>query len=167
MSQPTVTTLVFPLKDDMVLLGMKKRGFGANWWNGFGGKNDPGESFVDCAIRETKEEINLTVTNLQMVARLFFYFEDKLKLVCAAYTTTDFTGTPTETDEMRPEWFAKHDIPYKDMWPGDDDWIPEALSITSGQAPLDVALHFDADKNYLKLEPAKPVLVKQYFKDAA
>ncbi|KAJ1429629.1 hypothetical protein B484DRAFT_396306, partial [Ochromonadaceae sp. CCMP2298] len=27
-----------------VLLGMKKRGFGAGKWNGFGGKMDPGES---------------------------------------------------------------------------------------------------------------------------
>ena len=31
-------TLVFPLKPGKVLLGMKKRGFGSELYNGFGGK---------------------------------------------------------------------------------------------------------------------------------
>jgi len=32
------TTIIFPIYDDQVLLGMKKRGFGEGKWNGFGGK---------------------------------------------------------------------------------------------------------------------------------
>ena len=47
------TTLVFPIDEqNRILLGRKKRGFGADKYNGFGGKLDDGESFRDCAIRE-------------------------------------------------------------------------------------------------------------------
>ena len=45
------TTLVFPIDEqNRILLGRKKRGFGANKYNGFGGKLDDGESFRECAI---------------------------------------------------------------------------------------------------------------------
>ena len=46
-------TLVFvhDLPSSKVLLGLKKRGFGINKWNGMGGKVEPGESFIDCAKR--------------------------------------------------------------------------------------------------------------------
>ena len=50
------TTLVFPIDEqNRILLGRKKRGFGANKYNGFGGKLDDGESFRECAIRELYE----------------------------------------------------------------------------------------------------------------
>jgi 8-oxo-dGTP diphosphatase / 2-hydroxy-dATP diphosphatase len=49
-------TLVFCRKvlengDKAVLLGMKKRGFGAGKYNGFGGKIEENESNLDGAIR--------------------------------------------------------------------------------------------------------------------
>lgn len=44
-------TLVLVVQPGRVLLGMKKRGFGAGKWNGFGGKVQQGESIVDAARR--------------------------------------------------------------------------------------------------------------------
>lgn len=44
-------TLVLVLQPPRVLLGMKKRGFGAGRWNGFGGKVQGGESIEDGAKR--------------------------------------------------------------------------------------------------------------------
>ena len=39
------TTLVFPIDEqNRILLGRKKRGFGADKYNGFGGKLDDGEA---------------------------------------------------------------------------------------------------------------------------
>jgi 8-oxo-dGTP diphosphatase/2-hydroxy-dATP diphosphatase len=46
-------TLVF-VKDSStkkILLGLKKRGFGMNKWNGFGGKLETNETFLECAER--------------------------------------------------------------------------------------------------------------------
>ena len=44
-------TLLFVMQPNQVLLGMKKRGFGAGRWNGFGGKVQDGETIEDAAKR--------------------------------------------------------------------------------------------------------------------
>ena len=54
-------TNCFLVRGDKVLLGMKKRGLGVGWWNGFGGKTDNGESVELAAVRETKEEIGVEI----------------------------------------------------------------------------------------------------------
>jgi 8-oxo-dGTP pyrophosphatase MutT (NUDIX family) len=43
-------------KNSLVMMGMKKRGFGTGKWNGFGGKVEAGESNEGAAIRELEEE---------------------------------------------------------------------------------------------------------------
>ncbi|OKP05607.1 nucleotide triphosphate diphosphatase NUDT15 [Xenorhabdus eapokensis] len=45
-----------------ILLG-KRTSQHAPYWSIFGGHVDPGESFEECAIREIKEEIDLTIHN--------------------------------------------------------------------------------------------------------
>lgn len=163
MSQPTRTTLVFPRRDQSVLLGMKQRGFGEGWWNGVGGKNDPDERFEDCARREAEEEVGIVIGKLQPVARLLFYFEDKLEISCAAYTTNDFTGEPEKREEMDPAWFHQSFLPFEQMWPCDRDWIPQALELKPGDPTLDLAIYFDAAKNYLKKQTADPTLIAEHF----
>ena len=49
--QNKLLTLLFVLKPGKVLLGYKKRGFGADRWNGFGGKVQQGENIEEAAIR--------------------------------------------------------------------------------------------------------------------
>ena len=44
-------TLLFIVEPYRVLLGMKKRGFGAGRWNGFGGKVHEDETIEDGARR--------------------------------------------------------------------------------------------------------------------
>lgn len=51
MSTSRLYTLVLVLQPQRVLLGMKKRGFGAGRWNGFGGKVQEGETIEDGAKR--------------------------------------------------------------------------------------------------------------------
>lgn len=53
-----VLTLVLIRKLDEVLLGLKKRGFGVNKWNGFGGKVEEKESICEAAARWLLFEIN-------------------------------------------------------------------------------------------------------------
>ena len=43
-------TLIYCLHEDLVLLGVKKRGFGAGKLNGYGGKVHPRENFLYSSI---------------------------------------------------------------------------------------------------------------------
>ena len=51
MTARKVLTLAFIRDGERLLLGMKKRGFGAGKWNGFGGKVDPEETILQGAVR--------------------------------------------------------------------------------------------------------------------
>ncbi|XP_041978510.1 7,8-dihydro-8-oxoguanine triphosphatase-like [Aricia agestis] len=120
-------TLVFLQNDSQVLLGLKKRGFGKDKWNGFGGKVEPNETIVDAAVRELHEECCVTVKSqdLKNIGHLEFTFEGESTLMdVRVFSTTVFKGTPTETEEMLPKWFNKNDLPYKDMWLDDKIWLP-------------------------------------------
>jgi 8-oxo-dGTP pyrophosphatase MutT (NUDIX family) len=155
------TTIVFPFKDGEILMGMKKRGFGQGWWNGFGGKLESGESYEDSARRETVEEVGIEVGELVHIADLHFYFDDVLQIVSRVYRT-DFTGEPVETEEMRPQFFATDDLPYDTMWPGDDKWIPQVLADEVDQ-PLGFIVHFDKDNAFKSIEEVPINQLKERF----
>ncbi|KAK7806508.1 hypothetical protein U0070_017500 [Myodes glareolus] len=121
-------TLVLVLQPQRVLLGMKKRGFGAGRWNGFGGKVQEGETIEDGAKRELQEESGLTVDALHKVGHISFEFVGSPELMDVHIFSTDHVhGTPTESDEMRPQWFQLDQIPFADMWPDDSYWFPLLL----------------------------------------
>lgn len=127
------TTLCLLVRNDEILLAMKKRGFGEGHWNGVGGKLNPGEGIEEAAIRETKEEIGVTAKSLQHVADLHFYFEDlplekDWNQQVVVYLVNDWEGEPTESEEMAPQWFKHSEIPYDLMWPDDIHWLPKVLN---------------------------------------
>lgn len=120
-------TLVFVLKDHKVLLIRKKRGLGAGKINGPGGKLETGETPEQCAIREIQEELHITPHNLKHHGENLFQFTNGYSIHVHVYTTREFTGTPTETDEAIPLWFPLDNIPYNEMWEDDELWIPLML----------------------------------------
>lgn len=120
-----IMNLVFVERNDEVLLAMKKRGFGAGRWNGFGGKVQGEETIEEAAIREAKEEGCIEVKNLEKFGIMTFIFEnDPVTLEVHFFKTHDYSGTPTETEEMKPQWFKKDKIPFESMWPDDPYWFP-------------------------------------------
>jgi len=44
------------------------------------------------------------------------------------FKAVNFFEEPKETEEMKPQWFNIKDIPFKEMWPDDEYWIPIFLS---------------------------------------
>lgn len=115
-----------------VLLGMKKRGFGVDKYNGFGGKVEPNESMREAAVRELAEESGLHANALTMRGTLLFYMRDSSKIMnVGVYECRDFSGDLAESDEMVPRWFDESDIPLDRMWPDDAYWMPCFLSSVS------------------------------------
>lgn len=126
------TTLCLVIKEEKyVLLGRKKRGFGKGKWNGFGGKLEEGESFMDCAVRELYEECGLIVDpkELEPVGYLDFRFpyDEQLSHKNWVYCIRHWKGDVKETDEMEPKWFPIQDLPLHEMWSGDGHWLPAML----------------------------------------
>ncbi|KAJ7305944.1 hypothetical protein JRQ81_010310 [Phrynocephalus forsythii] len=121
-------TLVLVVQPQRVLLGMKKRGFGVGLWNGFGGKVQPGETIEQAARRELQEECGLTVDALHKAGQITFEFVgDKELLEVHIFRADSFQGEPTESEEMRPQWFELDQVPFKNMWPDDLYWFPLLL----------------------------------------
>ena len=119
-------TLLFILDEYKILLGLKKKGFGCDKWNGFGGKIMSGESPETAAVREIKEEADLTVKPeyVERVAEIDFHFAGRHVFRVFVFCAKHWTGTPLETEEMEPRWFSISDIPYTEMWVGDSKWLP-------------------------------------------
>ena len=124
------SNIIFPVRGDEILLGFKKRGFGAGKWNGFGGKPHDGETMMQAAIRELEEESRLVALpeNFQQVAYMVFYEVDTLKFESDVFFLTNWRGQERETDEMRPQWFGRDVLPYDVMWADDRHWIPLVLA---------------------------------------
>jgi 8-oxo-dGTP pyrophosphatase MutT (NUDIX family) len=118
-------TLVFPFdKNGQLILGLKKRGFGEGFYNGFGGKLEAGETYFGCAKRELMEELGVTSTSLILIGKINFYFpqtekfpENKRAQTVFVFKCEDFTGCVAETEEMNPKTFPIDKLPVDKMWP--------------------------------------------------
>lgn len=124
---------------------MKKVRFGAGKLNGMGGGVEEGETPIEAAIREGKEEVGIVVRPEDMQARgvIRFSFEGKpdWDRVVHIFVAEWWQEDPIETEEMAPEWFLLEDIPYDRMWIDDKYWLPLVLE---GNV-IDAEFHFEGD----------------------
>lgn len=120
-------TLVFVVKDSSILLIRKKRGLGAGKINAPGGRLEPGETPLDAAIRETREEVGLTPLDLRYAGVNLFQFVDGYSIHVHVFKALDFEGEAIETEEAAPLWTRVDRIPYDEMWADDRLWIPLVL----------------------------------------
>lgn len=122
-------TLMFIVDEEAgrVLLIRKKRGLGAGKINGPGGKMDPGETSLECAVRETQEELGVTALDPVKHGELWFQFVDGLALYVDVFRATRWQGEPVETPEAIPLWTSLEELPFDQMWADDRHWLAEVL----------------------------------------
>ncbi|KAH8119029.1 hypothetical protein DFH11DRAFT_1686035 [Phellopilus nigrolimitatus] len=121
---------------------MKKRGFGKGMYNGFGGKVEPGETPLEGAARELKEEAGISANLRPCGILLFVNASTEYCHYVHMFRADEHEAEPVETDEMLPEWFAipptyrsegvtpdpaTPEIPLTQMWPDDELWMPLLL----------------------------------------
>ncbi len=149
-----MATLLFILEPSRVLLIRKKRGLGAGKINAPGGRLEPGETALAAAIREVEEEIGVTPSSIRAHGTLSFQFVDGYKLFAHVFSAEAFSGTPRETDEAIPLWFARSALPFDEMWADDALWLPHVLAgetiegrfVFDGELMLDHALSVTASR---------------------
>ena len=119
--------VTYIINSDKILLIEKKRGLGAGKINVPGGHIEDGETPFDAAVRETKEEVSLNVSQLELMGFLYFEFTNGLTMKGWVYRTYNFNGIETESDEANPFWENIENIPYNKMWEDDLVWLPQML----------------------------------------
>ena len=137
------------VKENQILLAMKKRGFGAGRWNGYGGSVKEKETVFEAALREIREESAVSVLEdaLKKVAEFLFIFDGNPKVHCHIFLAKDWQGEPQDSEEMGPHiWFDRAFLPEAEMWPADRIWIPEVLA----GKKIKGEIHFDEAGNEVK-----------------
>ena len=150
-----VATLMFVIRGGEALLIRKLRGLGAGKINAPGGRLEAGETALDAAIRETREEVGVTPVAPRFRGRLRFSFVKRpaevgppttddigYRLECHVFSADACEGEVTATDEAIPLWVPLGQMPYDEMWADDRLWLPLMLS---GRAPFSGRFVFEGD----------------------
>lgn len=124
-------TLVFMVRDQEVLLGLKTESIGAGCRNGYGGGIEGEETPDECALREVKEESGVIIDpkSLVKVAEATFHNtkSDGTIFSCLVhvYIATAWKGEPRASKEMAdPKWYRFDALPMHEFMPADPLWLP-------------------------------------------
>ena len=132
MRDMTVCFLLRDLPSHEVLLGYKKRGFGAGKFAGIGGRVEAGETILTAACRELYEETNITTSehDLQSMGMITFRFPNRpsWNQVVHVFIASRWMGEPSESDEMLPAWYRIDAVPFEQMWDDSRYWLPQILA---------------------------------------
>ena len=120
-------------------------------WHGLafpGGHVNDGESIVDCAIREIKEETGLDIDHLKACGLVhLIYSENSDRYLVFLFKTSDFSGElVSETDEGRNYWVGIEELAKKPFADKFDQQLPlffeqayhEAFSAWNEEGPLKI-----------------------------
>ncbi len=121
-------TLCFVIREGEILLIRKKRGLGAGKINGPGGRLEAGETALECAIRETREELGVTPTDLALAGELRFQFSEGYALHGSVFRASGCEGEAIETEEATPRWTPVDAVPFDEMWADDELWFPHLFA---------------------------------------
>ena len=97
----------------------KKNDINHDKWIGVGGGFEHGESPEECALRETREETGLTLTDCRFRGIVTFDCEGQETLYMHLFTASGWTGELADCDEGELEWVAKEKVYDLPIWEGD------------------------------------------------
>lgn len=157
----TVSATVVLLRDELgrVCLAPKKQNIhklgqelkdSKKKWNGYGGKQDPGETILETAIRELLQESSVLgkADDLELVASVSFYWPGnettEPDMVVHFFFLRRYVGVPTEGAEMgAPQFFHPDEIPYREMMSADKEFFTKILA--GEKIVCDIHLRKNAD----------------------
>jgi len=129
-----VATLVFPIHNNSILLAQKTKKIGIGKWNGWGGEVEKNEKIKDAAVRELRDESGLSANkeNLIYCGMVTFHNQrddgSQFSVTVHIFLCYMWSGMLKVSDEMeRPTFIPISRIPYHNMMPADQHWLPRVL----------------------------------------
>ena len=116
------TTLCYLEKDGCYLMlhrVKKKNDVNKDKWIGVGGKFEPGEDALACAMREVLEETGYTMDHPRYRAMVDFYCPPWQPERMHLYTCDAFSGTPHPCNEGDLVWVPRDQVQALPIWQGD------------------------------------------------
>lgn len=119
--RPKVGIGVFVMKDEHFLMGLRKGSHGEGTWCFPGGHLEYGESWVDCARRETMEETGVEIHNIRHVATTNDIFIAEQKHYITLFMMADYVSGEVEMREpetcLEWRWFGWGELPENTFLP--------------------------------------------------
>ncbi|MBU1706255.1 NUDIX domain-containing protein [Patescibacteria group bacterium] len=106
-NRPKVGVGVMIIKNGKVLLGKRKNAHGEGAWCFPGGHLEFGESWKECAIRETKEEVGIKIKNVRFATATNDLFSKEDKHYITIFMLADYVSG--EVKLLEPDKCEKWD----------------------------------------------------------
>ncbi|PKY92116.1 DNA mismatch repair protein MutT [Aerococcus christensenii] len=139
----TLTSLVYIERNNrLLMLHRVKKGKDINRgkWVGIGGKFEKGESPLECAKREVKEETGWDLLAPHFAGIVTFIYGADVPLYMFVYTGTIASDEVVENDEGVMAWIPKEKLFDLNLWAGDVKFLEPLLL---GQTPFDIKVVYD------------------------
>jgi len=107
----------------------KENSIHTSFWNGLGGKLEPGETPEECVIREIFEESGLKIANPRLKGRITFAEKEFSNLDLNnghvyVFTAEEFTGDLIESSEGKLHWVPDPELINLKTHTGDKIFFP-------------------------------------------
>ena len=90
--------------------------------------NSTGDKIDEQGNNDSSDKVRSTISvDLTKLGVLTFDGVDVVRMETHVFRATRFSGTVTESEEMRPQWYQADQLPYHAMWADNPLWFPLML----------------------------------------
>ena len=140
------TTLCYIERGDQYLMlhrTKKENDANRDKWLGIGGHFEPGETPLQCVLRECREETGLTLLDARYRGIVHFQSDTWPDEDMHLFTATRFTGEIIPCDEGELEWIDKSRLLALTLWEGDRLFLK---LLQEGAPFFELTLRYEGEK---------------------